>query len=72
MDQVKQCSQTLLDPFFQPSLATKSCKSNKGLDSPMPRLSTNDQSYVTWSSKIGESHYLCSDEKLSVNSPPSK
>ena len=56
MDQVKQASKTLLD-FFQVSSAKKHL-SNKGLDFPMPRPSTNDPRYDTSSSKICESHYL--------------
>ena len=67
MDQVKMGSKTLLD-FFQASLAKK-CKSNNALDSPTPRLSTNNPSYATLSSEIGEMHYdyFCSDEKSSDN-----
>ena len=70
MDQVKKGSKTLLD-FFQASSAKK-CKSFKGLDSPTPRPSTNDRSKATSSSKIRESHYLCSDEKSLDNCPASK
>ena len=55
MDQVKKGSKTLLD-FFQASWAKK-CKSNKGLDFSMLAQSTNDPSYATSSSEIGESHY---------------
>ena len=68
MDQVKRDSKTIILDLFQASSAKK-CRPNKGLDSPTPRPSTNDPNYATSSSKIGESHYLCSDEKLSDNCP---
>ena len=64
MDQVKKGSKTLLD-FFQASL-TKKCKSNEKLDSPTLVPITNNLSYATLSSKIGESHYLFSDEKSHI------
>ena len=67
MDHVKHGFKTLLD-IFQVSLA-ENCKPNKGLNSSMPRPSTNDPSYATSSSEIGESHYLHSDEKSSDNYP---
>ena len=70
MDHVKPAFKTLFD-FFQVSSAEK-CKPNKGLNSPMPEQSTNDQSYATLSSEISESLYLRSDEKSSDNCPVSK
>ena len=70
MDQVKKGAKTLLD-LFQASPA-KTCRPNKGLDSSMPRPSINDPNYVTTSSEIGESHYICSDEKSLDNCPVSK
>ena len=46
----------------------KRCKPNKGLDYPAPGPSTNDPSYATSSSKIGEYHYLHSDENFKTSS----
>ena len=66
MDQVKKGPKT----FFQAS-STEICKSNKELDSPTPGPSTNNPSYAKSFSEIGESHYLCSDEKSS-DCPASK
>ena len=64
MDQVKEGSKTIILDLFQAS-STKTCRPKKGLDSPTPGSSTNDPNYATSSSEIGESHYLCSDEKSS-------
>ena len=61
MNQVKQGSKTIILDLFQ-ALSAKKCRPNKGLDSPMPRPSTNDPNYATSSSEIGELHYLCGDE----------
>ena len=71
MDQVKEGSKIIILDLFQASSAKK-CKPNKGLDSPMPGPSINDPNYATLSSEIGESHYLCSDEKSLDNCPVSK
>ena len=46
-------------------------KSNKGLNPPLLGPSTNDPSYATSSSEIGESHHLCCEEKSSDNCPTS-
>ena len=62
MDQVKKCSKTLFD-FFQASSAEE-YKSNKGLDFSTPAPRTNDPSYATSSSEIGELHYLHNDENI--------
>ena len=70
MDHVKQGFKTSLD-FIQASSAEK-CKPNRCLNSPTPGTSTNDLSYATLSSEIGELHYRCSDEKSSDNCPVSK
>ena len=67
MDQFKQGSKTILD-LSQVSLAEK-CRPNKGLESPLPGPSINHLSYATLSSKIGESHYLRSDENSLDNCP---
>ena len=48
---MKQAFKTLLD-CFQASSAEK-CKPSKGLKSSTPGQSTNDQSYATSSSEIG-------------------
>ena len=61
MDQVKTGSKTLFDFFFQAS-STEKYKSNKGLDFSTPAPSTNDPSYATSSSEIGELHYFHRDE----------
>ena len=71
MDQVKEGSKTIIFYLFQASSAKK-CGPNKELDPPTPGPSLNDPNYATSSSEIGESHYLCSDEKLSDNCPVSK
>ena len=42
--------------FFQASSA-KRCKPNKGLDSPAHGPSTNDPSYATSSSEIGDENF---------------
>ena len=39
-------------------------KSNKGLDFSTPAPSTNDPSYATSSSEIGELHYFNNDENI--------
>ena len=57
--------------FFQLHSGTK-CESNTGLDSPTIGPSPNDPSYASSSSEIGESLYLCSEEKSSDNCPASK
>ena len=71
MDQDKQGSKTIILDLFQSS-SSKKCRPNKGLDSPTPGTSTNDPNYATLSSKIGESHHLCSHEKSSDNCPVPK
>ena len=71
MDQVKESSKTIILGPFQAS-STKKCRPNNGLDSSTPGPSTNDPNYATSSSEIGESHYLCSDEKSLDNCPVSK
>ena len=70
MDQVKKGFSIFLAFFFKHLSAIKG-KSITGLDSPAPRPSMNDPSQAT-SSEIGESHYLCSDEKSLDNCPVSK
>ena len=66
MDQAEKDSKLL---FFIQLSSTKNCKSNKGLEPPMPGPSTKD---LSSSPKIGEVLYLRCDEKSSDNCPASK